>query len=104
MARMMSDEAADQALGEMKDGDRPWAGRSRWGSTIERAQELAEARAREIQAAEPELPDHGHTQDEDCQVDPNTDLCVVCGVHHWDPCVTCGGRGFHREDCPEREL
>ena len=37
-----------------------------------------------------------HTQDSDCSVDPVTDLCTVCGVHHGEPCEHCGGRGFHR--------
>ena len=40
-----------------------------------------------------------HSQDSDCTVDPATDLCVGCGVHHGEVCEHCGGRGFHRDDC-----
>ena len=42
-----------------------------------------------------------HTQDEHCTVDPNTDCCSGCGVHHAEPCRVCGGRGFHRPNCSE---
>lgn len=35
-----------------------------------------------------------HTRDEECEVDPATDLCRQCGVLHGDPCPTCGGRAF----------
>ncbi len=41
-----------------------------------------------------------HEQDADCTVDPETNLCVVCGVEHAEPCPDCGGRGFHKPDCP----
>ncbi len=41
-----------------------------------------------------------HTKDEDCTLDP-TGTCTVCGVLHGTPCPACGGRGFHREGCPE---
>ena len=40
-----------------------------------------------------------HTKDEDCDVDPETDCCRVCGVHHAEPCPECGGCGFHRGAC-----
>jgi len=40
-----------------------------------------------------------HTKDEDCDVDPETNNCRVCGVYHGDPCAVCGGRGFHRPWC-----
>lgn len=36
-----------------------------------------------------------HTTDEQCDVDPATDCCRVCGVYHGDPCADCGGTGFH---------
>jgi hypothetical protein len=36
-----------------------------------------------------------HTKDEECDVDPATDLCRGCGVHHGEPCPVCAGRGFH---------
>lgn len=39
-----------------------------------------------------------HTKDADCTLD-DTDSCIVCGVHHGDPCPVCGGRGFHNEGC-----
>ena len=41
-----------------------------------------------------------HTKDADCIVNPETNLCVDCGVEHGDPCVDCGGRGFHLPACP----
>lgn len=41
-----------------------------------------------------------HTKDEDCTPDPATDLCIGCGVHHGEPCAACGGKAFHRDDCP----
>ncbi len=40
-----------------------------------------------------------HTQDSDCTLNLN-DECVECGVYHGDPCPDCGGRGFHKSDCP----
>ena len=40
-----------------------------------------------------------HDQDEHCTVDPSTDCCSVCGVHHVEPCVWCYGRAFHRPGC-----
>lgn len=43
----------------------------------------------------------GHKTDADCRVDAVTSDCQVCGVHHGDPCETCGGRGFHVDGCPE---
>ena len=47
----------------------------------------------------PELREPMHIQDDECTVDPATDLCVYCGVMHGEPCAFCGGRGFHRDDC-----
>ena len=44
-----------------------------------------------------------HTADEQCDVDPATDCCRVCGVLHGEPCRVCGARGYHRADCPELE-
>ena len=43
-----------------------------------------------------------HIRDEDCTLGWD-DCCVACGVHHADPCERCGGRGFHREACPESD-
>lgn len=40
-----------------------------------------------------------HQQDSDCDVDVYGS-CVLCGVLHGDPCVECGGRGFHASMCP----
>lgn len=44
-----------------------------------------------------------HDKDEDCDVDPATDLCRGCQVLHGDPCPACGGRGYHRPGCPESD-
>lgn len=38
-----------------------------------------------------------HDCDADCTVVDGE--CVWCGVEHSDPCGTCGGRGFHGDDC-----
>ena len=40
-----------------------------------------------------------HGSDADCDVDPETDACRQCGVHHGEACDSCGGRGFHEPDC-----
>jgi hypothetical protein len=40
-----------------------------------------------------------HVFDFDCLVDDKTDCCVLCGVHHGDPCPACRGRGFHTMPC-----
>lgn len=42
-----------------------------------------------------------HQRDEDCDVDPETDLCRGCSVYHGEQCGACSGRGFHRVGCPE---
>lgn len=42
-----------------------------------------------------------HHKDEDCDVDPDDDLCRECGVYHGEPCPKCGGRGFHRRVCED---
>lgn len=39
-----------------------------------------------------------HVKDADCTVGENG-CCTGCGVHHGDPCICCGGRGFHAEGC-----
>jgi len=45
-----------------------------------------------------------HTQDAQCDVDPDTLLCRECGVSHdSDPCYCCGGVAFHQDDCAEVE-
>lgn len=36
-----------------------------------------------------------HTKDLDCTLDEHGEECTVCGVWHGDPCLDCGGRGFH---------
>lgn len=43
-----------------------------------------------------------HTKDDDCDVDPATDLCRGCGVLHGAPCSKCGARGFHVRGCGAR--
>lgn len=40
-----------------------------------------------------------HRNDSDCTVSPETNCCISCGVEHSDRCGTCGGRGYHAEDC-----
>ena len=40
-----------------------------------------------------------HEKDSDCDVDPQTNCCRVCGVDHSGQCPVCGGRGFHKEGC-----
>lgn len=42
-----------------------------------------------------------HAQDEDCDVDPETFCCRICGVDHSGDCPTCGGHGFHKPTCDE---
>lgn len=44
-----------------------------------------------------------HTADADCNIDPTTLFCTGCDVDHSGKCETCGGSGFHIEDCPEIE-
>lgn len=41
----------------------------------------------------------GHTADEQCTVDPDTELCSVCGARHGMPCEECSGRAFHSPGC-----
>lgn len=41
-----------------------------------------------------------HRQDEECIVDPDTNLCIGCGVEHGEACGSCGGRAFHKPACP----
>ena len=45
--------------------------------------------------------DRPHERDADCApyLDAETDTCSVCGVYHGDPCPSCEGRGYHRDDC-----
>ncbi len=42
-----------------------------------------------------------HHTDDDCTV--LNGECIVCHVTHGDPCVSCGGRGFHADDCADNE-
>lgn len=51
-------------------------------------------------AVGPEL-DFGHCADADCDIDPRTDTCRICQVHHGEPCGYCGGRAFHTQTCEE---
>jgi hypothetical protein len=45
-----------------------------------------------------------HRTDSDCTLDPITQQCKVCGVLHGDPCLDCGGRGFHRSHCRQLRI
>lgn len=40
-----------------------------------------------------------HTHDEQCILDEFTNDCMICGVHHGDPCPECGQRGNHLLEC-----
>lgn len=40
-----------------------------------------------------------HIADPDCEVRDGE--CLWCKVHHGEPCSSCGGRGYHNDDCPE---
>ena len=44
-----------------------------------------------------------HRCDADCAgyIDPETDLCTICGVDHGSHCIVCAGRGYHKDGCPE---
>lgn len=40
-----------------------------------------------------------HEQDHQCTVG-SRGYCIYCGVdHNVEPCVICGGRGFHKFEC-----
>lgn len=45
-----------------------------------------------------------HSHDSECIVDPETDLCLICGVMHGQPCTDCGQRAFHLDNCREMEV
>lgn len=64
---------------------------------------LEDATAEQLEAFLLEI-DPPHSQDEHCEVDPETDLCRGCGVSHGEPCPACGGRGYHRRDDCQTEL
>lgn len=40
-----------------------------------------------------------HSQDSECSVDPETDLCRECGAEHGEPCTHCRARAFHLPNC-----
>lgn len=45
-----------------------------------------------------------HTKDSDCTVDPETGLCIECGVcHTLGDCPECGGKGYHVDGCSEMD-
>lgn len=52
----------------------------------------------EYQAIDHEFGAPEHTEDADCAVGPDG-LCIVCHVHHGDPCPECGARAFHKALC-----
>lgn len=41
-----------------------------------------------------------HIKDEDCIVGADG-CCKICWTCHNVPCKSCGGKGFHRENCPK---
>lgn len=43
-----------------------------------------------------------HRRDEDCTPDENG-ICTVCRVGGGDPCHTCGGIRFHRDQCSQSD-
>ena len=45
------------------------------------------------------MPGPIHERDEQCTVDPQTELCTGCGVDHSATCPECAGRGFHKPGC-----
>ena len=55
----------------------------------------------------PTPPPRAHNCDDDCAPfigeddGIHTRECSVCGVSHGDPCMECGGRGYHDPDCSE---
>jgi hypothetical protein len=49
--------------------------------------------------APPVITEHHH--DSQCSVDPKTLCCTECGVDHSNPCLACGGHGFHKRGCAE---
>ena len=48
----------------------------------------------------PEMREPMHIDDSECTVDPDTLLCMYCGVDHSEQCIDCGRRGFHSDTCP----
>jgi len=42
---------------------------------------------------------HTHSKPADCNIDPDTRICIECGVDHSDPCPWCEQTGFHHPDC-----
>lgn len=72
-------------------------GMIREGEILRRAPEPGDVAER--YAVPPEARARGHSRDAHCRLGPEG-LCIVCGVHHGDPCPDCGGRGFHAEACP----
>jgi hypothetical protein len=90
--------------GQMKYGELLTVRRLSDGKEIDyRACELkADGGLTEIAGVTEKLTPH-HMKDEDCSVDPSTNLCTVCGVEHGEACPVCGGRGFHKEGCAESD-
>jgi hypothetical protein len=44
-----------------------------------------------------------HEQDKDCAPYLVDGQCTVCGVSHTNECPSCGGRGFHKPNCPDSD-
>jgi hypothetical protein len=44
--------------------------------------------------------ERSHSRDSDCTLD-ELRMCAGCGMHHGDPCPSCGKRAYHVDDCPE---
>jgi len=50
------------------------------------------------------MPPKMHEQDSDCAPYLVDDQCTVCGVSHTNQCPECGGRGFHKPECPDSDV
>lgn len=78
------------------------------GSVFARVQKLLEDSSEfDLIAGEakhtPEFEGSGqHSKDSDCTLHGQTLCCLYCGVDHSEECLDCGGRGFHKGNCPTK--
>lgn len=83
--------AAAARLGVKPRTLQAWAKAGRIGRRVGGQYVFSEAELRKFSGA--------HEEDGDCDVDPETLVCRVCGVDHSEQCEDCGGRGFHKATC-----